>query len=170
MLVGLPLWIFTWLRIEKQARDEGPSGMHARRSIVRKAYLYLALFASVIGGMAAAVALVFQLLSAVLTGNTTSDFLPSVLKSLQLLLLFAVVLLYHLYTLRRDGAARRRAGRRTGSTVLVIGPAKAISPKACCGADQENPHILVSVMAISSRSRRCRHQAVILPASLASTP
>ncbi len=62
ILVGLPLWLRTWLPAERQARAETETGALARGSVVRRGYLYLILFASVIGGMAAAVSLVFRLL------------------------------------------------------------------------------------------------------------
>ena len=171
ILVGLPLWLSTWLRNEKQARDEGNSGEHARRSIVRKTYLYLALFASVIGGMAAAVALVFQLLSALLTGNTTSDFLASVLKSGQLLVLFVAVLLYHLSALRRDGASKGEepAVSLGQYPVLVIDPGGGdFAENTRLALSKQNPRILVAVMVASGQiAADSNYQAVILPASLA---
>jgi uncharacterized membrane protein len=110
LVVGLPLWLLTWRPMQAEALAEGASsagselGDHARRSVIRKFYLYLALFASVIGGMATAVGLVYQLLRAVLTGDAGSDFANSLLNLIQLLFLFGVVLVYHLNVLRRDGA------------------------------------------------------------------
>ncbi len=122
LLVGLPLWLFTWLPLEKQASTQDDSGDHVRRSVVRKTYLYLVLFTSVIGGMIAAVILVFQLLSALLTGTAGSNFLANVLNQLQLLFLFAVVLIYHLLALRRDNlsAADALAAKQAGFAVLVL--------------------------------------------------
>jgi hypothetical protein len=49
--------------------------------------------------------LIFTLINAALGGNTP-DFTKSVLNSLQILILFVVLLLYHLSALRKDGAAR----------------------------------------------------------------
>jgi uncharacterized protein DUF5671 len=105
LIVGLPLWLLTWQPMQAEALAQGEVGDHARRSVIRKFYLYLALFASVIGGMVSAVTLVYQLLRVVLTGDTGSDFVSTLLNSLQLLFLFGVVLVYHLNILRRDGAA-----------------------------------------------------------------
>jgi hypothetical protein len=89
------------MQTEALAQDE--LGDHARRSVLRRFYLYLVLFASVIGGMATAVGLVYQLLRVVLTGEAGSDFANSLLNLIQLLFLFGVVLVYHLNVLRRDG-------------------------------------------------------------------
>jgi hypothetical protein len=91
--------------MQAEAIVQGELGDHARRSLVRKAYLYLALFASVIGGMATAVGLVYNLLRALLIGDTGQDFANNILNLAQLLVLFGVVLLYHLSVLRADGAS-----------------------------------------------------------------
>jgi hypothetical protein len=122
LIVGLPLWLITWRPMQSQALEPGEMGDHARRSIIRKVYLYLALFASVIGGMAAAVGLVYQLLRAVLTGDAGSDFGNTILNLIQLLFLFSVVLVYHLNVLRRDGAstADALAEKQSGYSVLVV--------------------------------------------------
>lgn len=106
--VGLPLWLLVWRPMQAEALAEDEIGNHARRSIVRKAYLYLVLFASVIGGMVAAVALVYNLINAAL-GGSDGNFATDLLDSLQALILFSVVLIYHLNALRRDGAARVEA-------------------------------------------------------------
>ena len=105
LIVGLPLWLMTWRPMQAEALTDGDLGDHARRSLTRKSYLYLALFAGVIGGMSSAAYLVFTLINAALGGDT-ADFADSVLNPLQLLVLFVVLLLYHLSALRKDGAAR----------------------------------------------------------------
>ena len=104
LVVGLPLWLMTWRPLQAEALAQDELGDHARRSVLRKFYLYLALFASVIGGMATAVGLVYQLLRVVLTGDAGGDFANSLLNLIQLLFLFGVMLVYHLNVLRRDGA------------------------------------------------------------------
>lgn len=105
LVVGLPLWLMTWRPMQAEALAKDELGDHARRSVLRKTYLYLALFASVIGGMATAVGLVYQLIRVILTGDAGSDFANNLLNLLQLLFLFGVLLIYHLNVLRRDGAS-----------------------------------------------------------------
>jgi hypothetical protein len=109
LVVGLPLWLMTWRPMQAEALIQNDLGDHARRSVLRKTYLYLALFASVIGGMATAVALVYQLIKLVLTGNGGADFVNTLLNLTQLLFLFGVVLIYHLRVLRADGEAQADA-------------------------------------------------------------
>lgn len=122
LVVGLPLWLLTWRPMQAEAIAVGEMGDHARRSVLRKTYLYLALFASVIGGMATAVALVYQLIRLVLTGDVGSDFVNTLLNTIQLLFLFVVVLLYHLNVLRADGTstANALAEKQGAFPVLVV--------------------------------------------------
>jgi hypothetical protein len=100
--MGLPLWLLTWRPMQAEALLSGDAGDHARRSLLRKIYLYLALFVSVIGGMISAGSLVYLLLNALLGGGASSV-LQGSLKSLELLALFVLLGIYHGLTLRRDG-------------------------------------------------------------------
>jgi len=122
LIVGLPLWLIMWRPMQAEALSQGEMGDHARRSVLRKFYLYLALFASVIGGMATAVGLVYQLIKVVLTGDLGSNFVNDILNFIQLLFLFGVVLIYHLNVLRTDGAstADSLADKQSGYSVLVV--------------------------------------------------
>ena len=63
LLVGLPVWLSYWPRMQAEAALLTDLGDHARRSIVRKIYLYLAMFLTVVGGMASAGALFFLVLN-----------------------------------------------------------------------------------------------------------
>jgi hypothetical protein len=122
LIVGIPLWLVMWRPVQSEAMAQGEMGDHARRSVLRKAYLYIVLFAAVIGGMSTAVALVYQLLRVVLTGDGGSSFLNTVLNLAQLLFLFIVVLLYHLNVLRADGESTADAltEKQNAYSVLVV--------------------------------------------------
>ncbi|MEJ5224233.1 MAG: DUF5671 domain-containing protein, partial [Anaerolineales bacterium] len=123
LMVGLPVWLLTWRPMQAEAAVPGEPGDAARRAAIRKAYLYLVLFASVIGGMASAVGLFYLLISAAL-GSQQSSFLTDVLDAAQFLVLFIALLAYHLASLRADG--RRSAGlseaRQQAFRVLAIAP------------------------------------------------
>jgi hypothetical protein len=120
--VGLPLWLLTWRPMQAEALAQDELGDHARRSVLRKTYLYIALFASVIGGMGTAVGLVYQLIHVVLTGDAGSDFLNNLLNIIQVLFLFVVVLIYHWNVLRADGAstADTLAEKQSAFSVLIV--------------------------------------------------
>ena len=120
LVIGLPLWYLNWKPMQSQALSSDAVGGLARRSIVRKVYLYLVLFGSVIGGTVTAVMVVYLLLQ-VLLGVEILD-VSGLLDRLQWLTMFVVVLVYHFTSLRRDGAeaARALAEEREGFKTLVF--------------------------------------------------
>ncbi len=105
LLIGLPLWLIVWMPMQTEAASDGAVGDDARRSVIRKTYLYLVIFASVIGGMISAGILLYTLFRNVL-GADSGDFGNTIINSLQTFVLFAILLLYHLTSLRRDGSGR----------------------------------------------------------------
>ncbi len=120
LVAGLPLWLMTWRPMQADALEDGDVGGHARRSVIRKTYLYLVLFASVIGGMISGGTLIFTLINSAFGG--TGDVINSALNSLQVLVLFVVLLLYHLSALRMDGAASADVleAKQEGFKLLVL--------------------------------------------------
>jgi len=174
LLIGLPLWLSTWLPVNAQADAEGDTGEHARRSVVRKAYLYLVLFAAVIGGMSSAVALVFRLLSALLTGSAGSNFLTTVLNFLQLLVLFVVVLIYHLSELRHDGesTAGILVEKQAEFAVMIFDAGDGrFGEMMRVALNKHAPRLPVLVVnATMKLAKDTQARAVVLPGSLAVNP
>jgi hypothetical protein len=123
LLVGLPLWIITWRPMVVEASQDSEKGDHARRSIIRKTYLYLVLFAAVIGIMATAGNLIFELLSALL-GDPSSGLLRESLVVGETLLLFVLLLIYHWSALRADSrlADHALAKQHANFPILVLAP------------------------------------------------
>ncbi|MCX6079502.1 MAG: DUF5671 domain-containing protein [Chloroflexi bacterium] len=174
LLSGLPLWLSAWRPMQAEALASGDMGDHARRSIVRRSYLYLAIFATVIGGMASAIYLVYTILFGFLDHRSDS-FITDVFNGVQLLSLFVAFLVYHWNVLRQDGgrAADALASRQALFAVLIfesqgsgfaaplVGAIKRASgaiPVAVQTVEQGIPDG-VSVV-----------QAVVLPSSLALNP
>ncbi|MEW6239305.1 MAG: DUF5671 domain-containing protein [Chloroflexota bacterium] len=169
LAVGLPLWLSTWRPIQKEALAEGAAGDHARRSVTRKIYLYLVLFASVIGGMVSAVGLVFQLLQAALGSETLS--LVSLLNMAQVLAWFILVLVYHLSCLRADssGAARTLSDRYAQFPVAVFETAGSGFGEAVrAEAQKQVPGLPVTVIASGGEipEEAAAVKAVLLPLGL----
>jgi hypothetical protein len=123
LAVGLPLWLLTWRPMVKEAAVEGEDGDRARRSLVRKAYLFLALFAGVLGVMFSSGALLYQLIRALL-GQPAPDMLLVSARLLALVVLFVLLALYHWQALRLDSrlAERSLARRHAQFPVLVLTP------------------------------------------------
>ena len=106
--VGLPLWLFTWPGLQREAAARDDAGDRARRSVIRRAYLYLAIFALVVGAMVAAGSMFYSLLSSLL-GQPGADVMRTVLQRLLTLGVVAAFLVYHLQALRRDGRAAQQS-------------------------------------------------------------
>ncbi|MGC8855456.1 MAG: DUF5671 domain-containing protein, partial [Anaerolineae bacterium] len=173
LLIGLPLWLQTWRPMQAEATQEGDLGDHARRSILRKTYLYLALFVSVIGGMVAAVVMVYRILVALLSGEAGSDFLQNVLNPLQNLGLFVLVLVYHLSALRQDQASRAGvlAQKQGQFPVLIFDPDGNFGATMRAAFARLAPNIPLTVLKAEAEiDATLQAKAVILPGSLALQP
>jgi len=169
IIAWLPLWLASWLPVELQASTKNDLGDHVRRSYLRKGYLYLALFAGVIGGMAAAVALVFELLKSLFTGSTDSSFLATILNDLQLLLLFAILLIYHLIVLRRDSAitSDSLAAKQSAFPILIFDSGGGFAESVKAALVKIAPNVPVT---IASEKPQGKINAVLLKGSSAVNP
>lgn len=173
LIVGMPLWLTTWPKMQTIATSKGTSGGFARRSVVRKTYLYLVLFASVIGGMISAVTVVFHLLQAVLSSERLD--VTGLLDSLQVLSLFVVVLVYHLHCLRADGSETVRALMERHEKFHTVaferagsGFGEAVRASAQKHAPGLNLTVLASDAAIPAEAASAR--AVVLSSDVAINP
>jgi hypothetical protein len=155
ILAWLPLWLIAWRRLQADVAPEGDAGDHARRSVIRRGYLYLALFAGVIGGMISAVALVFQLIRTALTGQSEGTFLSTVLNDLQLLVLFAILLLYHLLVMRRDGrwTAAALARKHAAFRVVVVDSGGGFGDSVRAALGKVAPNVPVTVTTSRPRGK-----------------
>jgi hypothetical protein len=104
LVVGMVIWLIYWLQVNQEAALDGEAGDHARRSLSRKIYIYLVIFASVIGTMASTGFLLYTILQSAF-GLSIPDLINSSLQNLRLILIFAAFLTYHLVCLNRDNRA-----------------------------------------------------------------
>jgi hypothetical protein len=174
LLAGLPLWLAAWRPMQAEALSAGDAGDHARRSLVRRAYLYLVIFATVIGGMVSAIFLVYTILFGILDHRTES-FVQNVLNGIQLLGLFAAFLIYHWTALRQDGghAADVLAARQAGFAVLIFeSEGTGFAALAAEAIKRVSPSIPVATLPVEQGvpEDAGAAQAVVLPASLALNP
>jgi hypothetical protein len=174
LLAGLPLWLFAWRPMQTEAFAAGDVGDHARRSLVRRAYLYLVIFATVIGGMASAIFLVYTVLFGILD-HITESFTQEVLNGIQLLGLFSAFLVYHWTALRQDGshAADALAARQAGFAVLVFeSDGTGFASLVVEAIKRASPSIPVAAQAVEQGLPEGANlaQAVVLPSTLALNP
>lgn len=173
LAAGFPLWVLTWLPMESEALAVGDAGDHARRSLNRKIYLYLALFAGVIGVMASAGVLVYNLLQALL-GRPPDRLMELVLDSLRNLLLFVILGVYHGLVLARDGrqAASALTQKHAAFPVLVFDPGDGAFGAAVQAAIRKHtPGMPVNVQpAGQAIPKETAPRAIVLPGDLALNP
>jgi len=173
--IGLPLWVVCWRSLIAEVNQEGEAGDHARRSLVRKIYLYLALFAGVIGVMVSAGSLIFQLLSSIL-GDPPSNFARASSMLLNILILFSVLLIYHWVTMRGDNrkAVLSLAARHEAYPVLVLATEIGEYSDAMVAALQrEMPSLPIAVHVVDGGTPDedlSLAQLVVLPGELISNP
>ena len=171
--VGLPLWMLTWRPMQSQALASGDAGDHARRSLIRRIYLYLALFASVIGGMVSAGSLVYLLLKALLGGGF-AGVLQGSLKALEIFALFVLLGVYHVLKLRQDGKATGLAltEKHAAFPTLIFDRENGTFGENMLAAIQkQTPKLPASIhLANQSFAKTIPPQAILLPADLALNP
>jgi hypothetical protein len=171
--VGIPLWLLTWRPMQDEALSSGYAGDHARRSLVRKIYLYLALFASVIGGMISAGSLVYLLLNALLGGGA-SNVLQGSLKAVEILALFILLGVYHGLTLGKDGKTAGRAliEKHSAFPTLIFDVENGtFGPAMLDAVQKQTPHLPAALQLVNqSVTKGMTPQAVILQAGLALDP
>ena len=175
LIVGLPLWLLTWRPMQAEAFASDDAGDHARRSLVRKTYLYLILFVGVVGGMIAAVQLTSLLFEALL-GATPSGFTTDLLNTLQMLILFGGLLAYHWQSLRRDGmhASENLDKKHADFTVMLIDDGSGTLANQLAAAMEKESRQLKFLIHPADKSIPAKTgksvQAVILPENLALEP
>ena len=120
LIIGLPLWLRFWMEIQRETTRNGEIGVHGRRSVLRKGYLYLVLFSTVVGAMLSSGWWIYGVLNALL-GSIPSDFWLNFALQLRIAAVFGVFLLYHLKVLRADGReARHILGVRNANFPILV--------------------------------------------------
>jgi hypothetical protein len=174
IVTGVPLWLFTWLPMQTEALAEGDAGDHARRSLIRRIYLYIALFISVVGGMVVAGNLLFQLLRSML-GQPQSNLGATVLRLAAWLLLYVGLGIYQGLTLSRDGklASAALTAKHAAYPVLLFDPGDgtAFVRDLASAIQKQMPHLPVTVHPVNQPvPADASTRAVILPADVALDP
>ncbi|MFC1936279.1 DUF5671 domain-containing protein [Chloroflexota bacterium] len=174
LLVGLPVWLRQWAPMNREAAGQDQAGDHSRRSVIRKSYLYLALFAGVMGVMLTAGDFFFQVLRQLL-GDTVDNFTLEVVRSIAFLVLFAVLTLYHWRALRGDGqrATRLLAELHAAFSVAIFETHEGdFTSSVLAALKSEAPEIPVAIQTVGEPldESLAGAGAVILPAELAANP
>jgi hypothetical protein len=121
LFVSVPVWVLHWRPAQNRALKDTELGESARTSLLRKVYLYLVLFAGVIGSMITTGWLLYELIRSLL-GIASNNSLQTMITLIGTLLLFLVFTYYHWRLLRVDGQKLDEATseRRKNFPVAVI--------------------------------------------------
>ncbi len=116
--VGLAYWLVNWDPLRVEALGEEEQAQSARRSLVRRVYLYGVLFGSVLAVMGFAISLVYEVLRLLLISEGSD--LTRLLSSAFLLIYFSLLLVYHLRQLRHEAAWSEKMQRSRFSNFRVL--------------------------------------------------
>ena len=124
LLVGFGQWLSHWLPILRETKKSNIEDGSALLSVTRKIYLYLVVFITIIGSMAASGFMIYELLQG-LFGDTSEDVLINTLQNFRLVVIFTAFLIYHIQSIRRDTRQQTldsRAKYASFSCLAVIDP------------------------------------------------
>ena len=175
LVIGFPLWFLNWRKANSRATQDGDEDNQTHRSLIRKIYLYLVLFVSVMGVMISAGVLIFQVLQAIL-GDPDDNLLQIALELISLLILFSLVIWYHALVLRSDGhlSAQTQAKQQAEFPILVlVSEFGAFSEMLVAALSKEAPTMPVAVHVVEQGvpdEALSDARAVILPANIAANP
>ncbi|HZW04018.1 MAG TPA: DUF5671 domain-containing protein, partial [Anaerolineaceae bacterium] len=156
-------------------RAVSEAGSHARRSLLRKGYLYLVIFLAVIGAMFAAGSLLFQVIGRLL-GNPAPNLTLEVVSLAVTLAALLVWLAYHLGVLRADGALAEQAlaARHAAFPALILQAEDGrLTAEIVQALRRESPQMPVTVHLAAAGAPGAElpaAQVLVIPAAVALAP
>jgi hypothetical protein len=170
LIVGLPVWLRYWPSMQAEAAGQNEVGDHARRSVIRKSYLYLLVFTLVVGLMASAGTLLYHLISTI-TVNNPGNLLMDFLHDSKTLVVVVIWLVYHFLALRGDGKAAQAAlaNQHSSFPVAILGDQNLVDAKGIKENLQRSaPNIPVEEVAPDSLTKEslARYGALVFSSNL----
>jgi len=158
-LAGLPVWLIGWMPAQSRAVREDALGLDARRSLLRKAYLYAYWLAAILFLLGGAISIVYLVLSALiglLAAENIAETLTNLGQAVGFALIALAVWIYHFFVLRRDNDFARReqqtvaqqaAAEWESLRVVIAAPAGApFDPETLEQIGRELPHLKPAVV------------------------
>ena len=103
LVAGLPVWLLAWLPAQAATRPTGPAGTAARRSWLRRLYLYGFALAAIIVTLVSAIGVVYQILNGLFRLGDGENVLANLARSAGFAVIGTAVWVYHVWVLRQDG-------------------------------------------------------------------
>lgn len=99
VVVGLPVWLIPWLRLQREV-----VASVARRSLARRIYLFLTLAGTVLTLLGSGAYTLYQILRVILGDRWTASNTSDLLSAVSAAAVAGLLLAYHLQVFRRDAA------------------------------------------------------------------
>jgi hypothetical protein len=119
LIIGLPLWIIHWRKLQIETAMPDKTGLIARKATLRRFYLYFFVFGSVIGIMGTAGSFFYNLLFIIL-GRDEPELGHFIISSLFFILIFVVWLIYHRKIMRNDNAILESSIKTENEAISVL--------------------------------------------------
>jgi hypothetical protein len=162
LITGLPVWLIPWRQAQLEAVALTPEGVAARRSVVRKIYLYFYLFVATMTVLSSAVYVLYRLLSLVLGERGQGNLATGIAQAVAYAVVGVLVWLYHGSALRGDGDSNRRelAQRLKDVRVAIVDTGGAGFGQALLGRlQQEEPTLNFELVTLPAQDEEAE-QAV----------
>ena len=163
LIAGLPVWLIPWRQAQIEAVALTPEGVEARRSTVRKVYLYFYLFIATMTVLSSAVYILYRLLSLWLGVRSQGDLASGIAQAVAYALVGVGVWLYHGSALRGDGESSRRelAQRLKDVRVAIVDVGEAGFGQALFNRlQQEEPGLNFDLIALPAQDDEARQATV----------
>jgi hypothetical protein len=118
LVAGLPVWFLPWRKLQSEANQPDAVGFDECRSIVRRIYLYLFIFAATMTMLGCAIVIVYRLLSTLLGEKAIT--ISELTQAIAFALIALGVWLYHGLSIRQDSARLQQVETERLSALLVL--------------------------------------------------
>lgn len=172
-LAGLPVWLMGWIPAQRRAIRKDDVGADARRSILRKTYLYFYWLSSVLAVLFNAIVIVYLL-----------DTITSLGQSIGFVVIGAVLWVYHFFVLRGDNKFSKLEQEVVDQKdleawqtlrVIIASDDESFAPKIQDDLKKLLPHltpeiILFPLADADAESKLAAAHAIVAPWTLAQQP
>ena len=154
IVVGLPVWLLPWLRLQREV-----VAAVARRSLARRIYLFLALGMTVLTLLGTGAFTLYQLLRVALGETWTASNTSNLLEAASAAAVAGLLLAYHLRVFQHDAALARQDEEAEAAEATRVGEA-APAPGIGAPADADTVTLLVVRAATAEQAAALRAQLV----------
>lgn len=155
LIAGLPVWLLPWRQTQLAAVVPGSIGTGERRSVTRKIYLYLFLFAATLAVLFSLIYIAYRLLSLFLGARETGNLLVDLGQAIAFSLIAIGILVYHGTVLWGDGrlTQQAQAQRLANLRVAVVDGGEGFFGRAVLeGLRHELPAIMLDPIGLGPAS------------------